>query len=138
MATLTKEIYINLPVDDLSRSRSFFESLGFGFNPDYSDETAACLILGENIFCMLSSAEKFSTFITREARKTDGPAETILSITLSSREAVDTLVDQAMSLGAGTQLPPVDYGWMYYRSFTDLDGHAWEAMTFDPDQMKPS
>jgi len=100
MATLTKEIYINLPVDDLSRSRSFFESLGFGFNPDYSDETAACLILGENIFCMLSSAEKFSTFITREARKTDGPAETILSITLSSREAVDALVDQAMSLGA--------------------------------------
>jgi predicted lactoylglutathione lyase len=120
-------IWINLAVQDLERSRSFFSVLGFGFNPKFTDAKAACLVLNERAFVMLLKEEFFGGFTKRQMCNTATHTETMLAIECGSREEVDILVKLALTAGGTPCMDPVDHGFMYAWSFYDLDGHHWEA-----------
>ncbi len=126
-----KSIYINLPVNDLDKTRSFWTKLGFGFNELFSDDKALCLILNEgNTYAMLIKHEYFSTFTNRPI--TDGSTtQVLLAIDVGSRSDVDEIMRIALENGATRYLEPADEGWMYYDRFSDPDGHQWEVMYAD-------
>jgi predicted lactoylglutathione lyase len=127
-------IFVNLPVRDLARSRRFFEALGFGFNPQFTDETAACMVISETIFAMLLTHEKFATFTPKKGVICDAKQSTEVLIALSreNRAAVDDIVKKAVAAGGNTFSDPQDHGFMYAHAFQDLDGHVWEVMWMDP------
>jgi uncharacterized protein len=125
-------IFVNLPVADLDRSKAFFEALGFSFNPMFTDTTAACLVIEENICAMLLTEPRFRDFITGEIARRE-TTECLLALSAESREAVDALCDAAAGAGAGAWKPAQDHGFMYGRSFTDPDGHVWECVWMDPE-----
>ena len=128
---MARMIFVNLPVDDLEKSVAFFSSLGFEFNAAFTDEKATCMVLSEHACVMLLVRPFFATFTTK-ALADAGSTEAILAVSAQSREEVDALVDQALSLGGTPAMPASDEGFMYGRSFYDLDGHAWEVMWMDP------
>lgn len=121
----------NLPVRDLQRSRDFFTALGFEFNEDYSDETAACLVLADNVFAMLLTEKRFSDFIKGDIADARAATEILLGFSADSRDEVDELVDKALAAGGAEWRPPMSEGPMYQRSFQDPDGHAWEVVHMD-------
>jgi predicted lactoylglutathione lyase len=129
---MSRMIFVNLPVQDISTSVGFFSKLGFGFNQQFSDETSTCMVVSEQACVMLLSRPFFSTFTTKEVADSATTTEAILAVSADSREEVDTLVDTALELGAQPTKEPQDEGFMYGRSFYDLDGHAWEVMWMDP------
>ena len=129
---MSRMIFVNLPVQDLDTSVGFFSKLGFGFNQQFSDETSTCMVVSEQACVMLLSRPFFSTFTTKEVADSATTTEAILAVSADSREEVDTLVDTALELGAQPTKEPQDEGFMYGRSFYDLDGHAWEVMWMDP------
>jgi len=123
-----KSIYVNLPIKDIEKTRTFWEGLGFGFNSQFSDEKALCLILQEDkIYAMLLSEPFFKTFIDREVA--DGSTtQVILAIQVESKERAIEMVTKALESGGKRYKEAVDHGWMYYDSFADIDGHQWEVM----------
>lgn len=127
-------IFVNLPVRDLARSKRFFEALGFGFNPQFTDDTAACMVISETIFAMLLTHEKFATFTPKKGSICDAKQSTEVLIALSreNRAAVDDIVKKAVAAGGTTFSDPQDHGFMYAHAFLDLDGHVWEVMWMDP------
>ncbi|MFF5634764.1 VOC family protein [Streptomyces sp. NPDC012825] len=127
-------IFVNLPVKDLDVSRAFFEKLGYSFNPQFSDDTAACLVISDTIFAMLLTEEKFKEFTAPGKEISDATKATEVLITLSaeSREKADELADAALAAGGTPAKEPMDMGFMYGRSFTDPDGHHWEVFWMDP------
>lgn len=130
-------IFINIAVKDLAKSREFFSKLGFTFNEQFSDETAASLIIDDNIFFMLLTDNKFQSFIKdRAIADTNLTTEALYAISVDSREAVDAFLDKVMMAGGSAFREPEDYGFMYARSFTDLDGHIWEILWMDPDHVE--
>ncbi len=135
MANLHK-IFVNLPVQDLPRSMDFFRALGYTFNMQFTDENAACLVLGDDIFVMLLVKPFFKGFITNEVADAKQVAEAIISLSVDSRDAVDALADKALAAGGSPSKEPNDMGFMYSRSFLDPDGHHWEAFYMDPSHMK--
>lgn len=114
----------------------FFTQLGFTFNPDFTDDKAACMIIEENIFAMLLTEQYFKSFIKKEIADTTKTTETLLALELESREAVDNMVNKALEMGGKEARPMEDYGWMYNRPFEDLDGHIWEPVFMDEEAMK--
>jgi predicted lactoylglutathione lyase len=128
---MIKQVFINLPVADLPRTRAFWEALGFSFNEQFSDENAASLVLGENIFAMLLTNDYFGTFTDRAIIDTKTGIEVINAFAVESRAEVDRIVDGALAQGASEPRPPQDHGWMYYRVIHDLDGHRWEFTFMD-------
>jgi predicted lactoylglutathione lyase len=129
------QIFVNLPIKDLPRSVRFFESLGYTFNPQFTDENATCLILGENLFAMLLVEPYFRTFIEKDVSDAHRATEVLLAVPLDSREAVDALMAKALAAGAREPRPAQDLGFMYQRSYEDLDGHLWEV--FHMSEMPP-
>lgn len=127
-------IFVNLPVRDLTRSKGFFEALGFSFNPQFTDDTAACMVISETIFAMLLTHEKFATFTPKKGAISDAKQSTEVLICLSreNRAAVDAIVKKAVAAGGNTFSDPQDHGFMYAHAFQDLDGHVWEVMWMDP------
>lgn len=123
---MNTQIFINLPVADLPASIRFFTQLGFTFNPDFTDETATCMIVSETIFVMLLTREKFAGFAPSPVADARTTTQVILALSLDSREAVDTLVGTAVAAGGNTYNTPLDHGFMYQHGFQDLDGHVWE------------
>lgn len=121
-----KNIFVNMSVNDLNKSMDFFTKLGFEFNPQFTSENGACLILGDNIFGMLLTKEFFSTFTSKTIIDSNKSIEKILYIDFDNKETVDNLIEKAKSLGANEIKEVSDYGWMYYRTIEDLDGHHWE------------
>jgi len=123
-----KSIYINLPIKDLDKTREFWEGLGFGFNAQFSDEKALCLVLQEDkIYAMLLTETFFKTFTDREVA--DGkPTQVLLAIQVESKERVIEMITKALASGGKRYKESVDHGWMYYDSFADIDGHQWEVM----------
>ncbi len=119
-------LFVNLAVKDVERTKTFFSSLGFQFNLEYSNENGLCMILNESTYVMLLKEEFFQSFTNKPVSDAFKTTETLISPTLESREAVDALVDKALSLGAKEYNPPKDHGFMYFRVFEDLDGHQWE------------
>lgn len=133
---MPNQIFVNLPVKDLPKSKEFFQKLGWSFNPQFEDETAACLVINDgSIYAMLITEPKFKEFIPKQIADSKTSAETIIALTLDSRGEVDDLVQNAMDAGASPSMPVNDMGWMYNRSFQDLDGHLWEVLYMDMEQM---
>jgi len=128
-------VYINLPVADLERSRAFFGALGFEFNETFSDDTALAMKISDTCFAMLLTHEKFAPFTPRPIADAHQTTEVLNAIQLDSREAVDSLADLALASGAGAVREPEDHGFMYGRAFADLDGHIWEPFWMDPKAM---
>ncbi|MCR2806440.1 VOC family protein [Paenibacillus soyae] len=131
MAVLSKQIYVNLPVKNLEASRALFSAIGFEFNAQFSDEKAACLVVGENIFAMLLQEEYFKTFTKKEIADATKTTEVLIAISADSREEVDGIVNRAVAAGASPASDPIDHGFMYQWSFQDLDGHVWEVAYMD-------
>ena len=129
---MTAQIYVNLPVKDLKRSNSFFESLGFQLNPKFSNDQASCVILGENIFAMLLVESFFKTFTNKSICDATKSTEVLVCLSCESRARVDELVQKAIAAGGLTPRSPQDQGFMYGHGFEDLDGHIWELIYMEP------
>ena len=130
---MSTQIFVNLPVADLQRSREFFASLGYLFNPQLSDDHAACLIIDEDhVYVMLMEHEYYSTFTDRDIADTALSSEVIVTLTVDSRDEVEALVKRAIDAGGARTKNPQDHGFLYRRSFLDTDGHHWEVMWMDP------
>jgi predicted lactoylglutathione lyase len=127
--------FVNLPVKDLGASQAFFRSLGFDFDPKFTDGTAACMIVSEQAFVMLLTEERFADFTSKPIAEA-ATTEVIMGVSADSREAVDELADAAMAAGATTANDPMDHGFMYGRSFHDPDGHLWEVMWMSPEAVE--
>lgn len=128
------EIYVNLPVRDVKATRKFWTSLGFSVNEQFSDENAICVVLNEGaIYVMFLIDSYFQTFTNRPVAKSD-TTQVLLAISVDSRPAVDTLVEQAIAEGGNQYSDPQDHGWMYQRAFADINGHQWEVMFADISQ----
>jgi predicted lactoylglutathione lyase len=125
-------IFVNLPVKDLDRSVTFFKALGFSFNPQFTDETATCMVISDTIFAMLLTHEKFLSFSPKPIADTSKSVEVLTCLSRDSREAVDAMVKAAVAAGGTTYNAPQDHGFMYGHGFQDLDGHVWELMWMDP------
>jgi predicted lactoylglutathione lyase len=136
---MATQIFVNLPVKDLNKSIEFFTSLGYSFNPQFTNEQGASLVISDNIFFMLLTEPFFKSFIKKEIADATKVAETINCISVDSREAVDEMVRKAVAAGATVPNEKQDYGWMYGHGFQDLDGHLWEFAYMDmnsiPEQM---
>ena len=128
---MVKQIFINLPVKDLVATKKFWIALGFTFNPQFTDENAASLILGENIFAMLILPTFFTRFTKKQIVDATQATEAINSFSVESRAHVDDVMTKAMASGGKETRPAEDYGWMYGRSFEDLDSHQWEVVYMD-------
>ena len=132
---MVKNIYVNLVVKDLNKSIKFFSALGFKFNPVFTNETAACMIIDENIYSMLVTESKFKEFTNKIISNAFKYTETLISIGLESREKVDEIANKALLAGGIIYRDTDDLGWMYQRSFEDLDGHQWELLSMNEDAM---
>lgn len=125
-------IFVNLPVDDLDASKKFFTELGYSINPQFSDETAASVVISDSIIAMLLTRRKYAEFTKKEIADATKSSEVLIALSAESREKVDELVDKALAAGGSTAGETQDHGFMYGRSFDDLDGHTWEIVWMDP------
>jgi len=129
---MTRMIFVNLPVADLPKSKAFYEALGFTNEPRFTDGTAACMVLSETIFVMLLTHAKWKEFTARPIPSADS-SEVALAISCESKDEVNRLADTAGKSGGIADVNPLqDHGFMFTRSYTDLDGHVWEPMWMDP------
>ncbi len=138
MGFKSANIFVNLPVKDLNKSVAFFTKLGFEFNPQFTDENATCMIIGENIFAMLLVEDYFKTFIQKEISDTTNTSEVILAISAENREQVDEFVNKALDAGGTHSKDAIDHGFMYGWGFQDIDGHLWEIFYMDPSAVNPT
>ena len=129
---MATKIFVNLPVKDLNKSIEFFTKLGFSFNQQFTDETATCMIVTDDIFVMLLTVEKFKTFTPNEICDAKKYTEVLVCLSLESRPRVDEMVRKAVVAGGATYNEPQDHGFMYGRGFQDLDGHIWELIYMEP------
>jgi predicted lactoylglutathione lyase len=129
---MTTKIFVNLPVRDLAASVRFFTSLGYSFNPDFTDDTATCMIVSESIFVMLLTEKKFKTFTPNEICDATRSTEVLLCLSCESRGEVDEMVRKAVAAGGSTYNEPQDHGFMYGHGYQDLDGHIWELIHMQP------
>lgn len=120
------QIFVNLPVRDLPRSIAFFEGLGYSFNPQFTNDQGACLVLGDNLFAMLLVEPFFRSFIKKPIADARESTEVLVCLSCSSREQVDELVAKALAHGGTAPNAPQDHGFMYGHGFEDPDGHIWE------------
>jgi predicted lactoylglutathione lyase len=132
---MTKQIYVNLPVKNLEKSKEFFAKLGFNFNNQFTDEKAACLILGDSIYAMLLEEKFFQTFTKKEICDAQKHTEVLIALSSDSREEVDEILGKAVEAGGLIYKEAQDHGWMYVRSFADLDGHQWEFLFMDEEAL---
>ena len=135
---MAKSIFVNLPVKDLKKSIEFFTRLGFSFNPQFTDETATCMIVSDNIFVMLLTHPKFAGFTPKPICDATQATEVLVALNCNSRDEVDEMVRKAVAAGGSTYNAPQDHGFMYAHGFQDLDGHIWEVFYMDPAAIKPA
>jgi uncharacterized protein len=130
------KIFVNLPVKDLTRSVEFFTKLGFGFDEQFTDETATCMIVSDDIYVMLLTEEKFQTFTPKKICDAAKFTEVLVCLSLESRINVEEMVAKAVAGGASTYNEPQDHGFMYAHGFQDLDGHIWELIYMESTAVK--
>ena len=133
---MTTKIFLNLPAKDLNKTIEFFTKLGFKFNPQFTDENATCMIVGEDIFVMLLVEKFFKTFTKKEICDTSKNTEVIVALSVEGREKVDQMINKAIEAGGRESREPQDHGWMYGRSFEDINGHIWEIIYMDESALK--
>jgi predicted lactoylglutathione lyase len=129
---MATQIFVNLPVKDLHRSVEFFTALDFTFDPQFTDENATCMIVGENIFVMLLVESFFKSFTHKDICDATKSTEVIVCLSLESREKVDEMISKAVAAGGATPNQSKDHGFMYQHGFQDLDGHLWELIYMEP------
>jgi predicted lactoylglutathione lyase len=134
---MATKIFVNLPVKDLNKSKEFYTSIGFSINPQFSDETAACVVISEDIYAMILTYAKFKEFTPKEIADATKTSEVLTCLSFESKEKVNEVVDNAIKAGGSEVREPMDYGFMYARSFNDPDGHIWEAMYMDMNAAPP-
>jgi predicted lactoylglutathione lyase len=133
---MPRKLFLNLPVRDLEKSMAFFKGLGFTFNPQFTDHTAACMIIGEDNYVMLLTHAKFAEFTPRRICDSTQSTEVLIALDCQDRAEVDRMVAQALANGGTTYHEPRDYGFMYQHGFQDLDGHIWEVFYMDPNHVQ--
>ncbi len=130
---MAKMIFVNLPVTDLAKSVAFYEAVGATRNPQFSDDTAACMVFSETIYAMLLTHDKYRQFTSKTIADTKTTSAVLLCLLQDSRADVDSIVEKAQAAGGGADPTPTqDFGFMYGRSYEDHDGHIWEIMWMDP------
>jgi predicted lactoylglutathione lyase len=130
---MPKMIFVNLPVRDLKKARAFYEAIGAVNNPQFSDETSACMVLSDTIHVMLLTHSKWAMFTKKPMTDAHTASEVMLALSADSRDAVNATANAAgISGGLADVNPPQDHGFMFGRSFEDPDGHIWEVMWMDP------
>ena len=129
---MSTKIFVNLPVTDLDRSKAFFATLGYTFNPQFTDATAACMVISDDIYAMLLTKAKFKEFTRKAIADANKTTEVLVCLSTDSKDKVNKVVDTAIKAGASEARDPMDYGFMFGRSFNDLDGHIWEIIWMDP------
>ena len=133
---MTKQLFVNLPVRDLQKSKTFYEAIGAVNNPQFSDQASACMVLSDTLFVMLLTHEKWTQFTSKPIADARQASEVMLALSADGRQAVDTIVDAAGTSGGRADVNPrQDLGFMYSRSFEDTDGHIWESVFMDMSQM---
>ena len=132
----TKQIFVNLPVKDLPKSKVFFEALGYSFNPQFTDENAACLVISDTIYAMLLAEDFFKRFTSKEIVDAKKSTEVLVCLSTESRAEVDDLVRKAVAAGGRIYNEPQDHGFMYGHGFEDLDGHQWELAFMEPSHVQ--
>ncbi|WKB54971.1 VOC family protein [Eleftheria terrae] len=134
---MATQIFVNLPVKDIERTRTFFTALGYSFNPEYSNDKALCMVIEENIFAMLLLESFFQTFTKKPIADASKTTEVLVCLSCTSRAEVDELVAKARDAGGAVPNEPQDHGFMYAHGFEDLDGHIWELVYMDPNAAMP-
>jgi len=129
---MSTKIFVNLPVKDLAKSVDYWTRIGFGFNAQFTDDKATSMVISDDIYVMLLVEDRFKDFTAKELCNTATHTEAILALSADSREDVDALCDQALEAGGRPSQEPIDEGFMYGRSFQDIDGHLWEVIYMDP------
>lgn len=129
---MATQIYVNLPVKSLAKSVEFFRQLGYKFNPQFTNENGACMIVSDDIYVMLLVEPFFKTFTPKPICDATQSTEVLLCLSCESRDQVDELVLKAVAAGATTPMPAVDQGFMYGHGYQDLDGHLWELISMAP------
>ena len=128
---MPKLIFVNLPVTDLPRAKAFYEAIGAKNNPQFTDDTAACMVFSDTIHVMLLTHDKYKQFTSKQIADTHKTSAVLLAISEDSREDVDATLGKALKAGGKEPRNKQDYGWMYGRAFDDLDGHTWEITWMD-------
>lgn len=134
---MSRKIFVNLPIKNMERSKAFFGALGFSFNPQFTNEQGACMVITDDIFAMLLVEPFFQTFTKKPVADATKSTEVLICLSCESRPEVDELVRKALAAGGTAPNPPQDHGFMYGHGFTDLDGHVWELMYMDPNAIPP-
>lgn len=134
---MSTQIFVNLPVKDLQRSVRFFTALGYRFNAQFTDDTATCMIVAENIFVMLLTEPKFQSFTPKNICDATRSTEVLVCLSCESRAQVEELVRKAVAAGGTTYAAPQDHGFMYQHGYQDPDGHLWELIYMDPAAVQP-
>lgn len=132
------KVFVNLPVKDLDKSKEFFAKLGFSFNLQFTNKNAACMVISEDNYAMLLVESFFKTFTKKEIVNAKQSTEVLVALSAESKENVDKMLHAALAAGAKEANEPQDHGFMYGRSFEDLDGHIWEIFWMDPKMVNPS
>jgi predicted lactoylglutathione lyase len=127
-----RKIFVNLPVKDLKKSMSFYEAIGFKNNPQFTDNTAACMVVSEEIYVMILTHEKFKSFTPKQIADATKSSEVLNSLSYDSRDEVNEIVARAAAAGGTKYAEAKDYGFMYQHGFQDPDGHIWEVFWMDP------
>ncbi len=130
------QVFINLPVKDLEKSKAFFAHLGYTFNPQFTNDKAACMVISDTIYAMLLTEPFFQGFTKKAIADGHSSKEVIICLSCDSRAAVDDTIKKAWEAGGTAAMPAQDHGFMYYHSFEDLDGHHWEVMFMESDSIQ--
>jgi uncharacterized protein len=129
---MKRQIFVNLPIKDMARSQQFFRSLGFSFNPQFTNEQGACMVVSDDIFVMLLVEPFFQTFTKKPVADATRSTEVLICLSCASRAEVDETVRKALDAGGTAPINKQDHGFMYAHGFTDLDGHGWELVYMEP------
>jgi predicted lactoylglutathione lyase len=128
---MAKQIFINLAVKDLQKSMDFYTALGFSNNPQFSDDTGKCMVWSENIFVMIMTHEKFTTFATKPIADTKLNLAGIFSLSVDNVDEVNSILSKGLDAGGTEPHEMRDYGFMQLRTIEDFDGHTWEVFYMD-------
>ena len=135
---MTQKIFVNLPVSDLNRATAFYESIGAARNPQFSDDTASCVVFSDTIYAMLLTHAKYRQFTSKKIVDASTSSEVMLALSADSRADVDAMVEKAKAGGVVIDpTPTLDLGFMYGRSFEDPDGHIWELVYMEKSAIEP-
>jgi len=132
---MSSMIFINVPVRDLAASMAYFKALGFDHNPQFTDETASCIVISDTIFVMLLTHAKFKEFSSRPIPDPKEQTGALYALSRNSREAVDAIAEAGLKAGGSEYRPAQDMGFMYSRAIADIDGHVWEYVWMDMGEM---